>query len=705
MNKNKKRTCRTIGILTALLTLSLAAETSTYAQHQPESNSTATVKQLASLGSTALPLSNNAASNDFTSGPREAKEVEAFLDDFFAKDAIKKKAGAVTVSVVQDGKVLASKGYGVTDQTSKSPVDASRTTFRIASVSKVFTAAAVMQLVDQGKISLQDNIEKYLDGYEVTNSFDTPVTIENLLTHTTGFEVREPTDASYLTDASQKPISLKESIFAQFPSVLRKPGTSYMYDNFASRLQGYIVQQVSGEPFGSYMQKHLFGPLGMTSSSFTLTKDLAGRLVTSYDSEGSAIPVYNFSPSEWPEGSMVSTASDMALFMKAFLNDGQAADGTVILSPESVKAMSTYHIAIHPDLPDMTYGFESPVNPSKTNGEDVISKGGDILGFSSLLWLLPDRKTGVFVSYNSNQDSNQDLRNDLFTAFMDHYYTSRKVAFEPGGFKAQPANVLAKFEGLYSDLRIKLLTRVEVGDDGTLIVRDVSARHQLKQVDDLLFVDEQGKPLAFKTDEGGRIIYMKYSNLYSYAAKIPDDPAGFPDVTADHPYASYILGLKSLGYLTDDLSKPFQPLQAVTRGAFIHAFNSILSIPESANPSSFKDIEHSPYRKDIQAALEAGILNGTGSGLFEPDRPIRREEAAAIVFRLVAGSGIRVPDSTAVLAPGTSKWAVDAVSSAVNWKLHGPEVTESNDMFDYGSQRALNKQELAALLFTMLLPD
>ncbi|MNI87145.1 hypothetical protein D3C73_1443200 [compost metagenome] len=98
-------------------------------------------------------------------------------------------------------------------------------------------------------------------------------------------------------------------------------------------------------------------------------------------------------------------------------------------------------------------------------------------------------------------------------------------------------------------------------------------------------------------------------------------------------------------------------------------------------------------------------MNGTGNGLFEPDRPILREEAAVIVFRLLAGTGIRIPDSTAVLAPGTSEWAVEAVSSAVIWKLNGPEVSEFDGMFDYGSQRALNKQELATLLFRMLLPE
>ncbi|CAM4257151.1 hypothetical protein FHS16_001492 [Paenibacillus endophyticus] len=146
-----------------------------------------------------------------------------------------------------------------------------------------------MQLVDQGQTSLQDNIEKYLDGYRLTNPFGTPVTIENVLTHTTGFEVREPTDASYLLDSSRRPISLKESVFDVFPPVVRMPGESYMYDNFASRLQGYIVQQVSGEPFQSYMQKHVFGPIGMTSSSFKLNKGLVERLVTSYDMEGSVL--------------------------------------------------------------------------------------------------------------------------------------------------------------------------------------------------------------------------------------------------------------------------------------------------------------------------------------------------------------------------------------------------------------------------------
>jgi len=683
LNNNKRRPRRTTAFLAALLAVSLAGEASVFAQ--PGSAPLAPVIQPA--------VSAAAAIGVHTSGPRDAREVEAFLDAFFAREDIKQKAGAAAISVVQNGKALISKGYGMSNQSTKAPVDASKTAFRVASVSKVFTAAAAMQLAEQGKISLQDNIEKYLDGYKINNPFETPVTIEDLLTHTTGFESTQPSDASYVFDPSFKPVTLKESIFEAFPSVIREPGTSYMYDNFASRLLGYIVQQASGESFGSYVHKHIFEPLGMTSSSFALTDELADRMAVSYDPAGGAIPPYDLSPREWPEGSMVSTASDMALFMKAFLNDGRVAGGKAILSPESVKAMSTYHVAIHPDMPDMTYGFESPVEPAKTNGQGVISKGGDIIGFSSLLWMVPGSDTGVFVTYNANSD----LRNDLFAAFMDHYYEGGKTSFDQAGFKPQSKEELAGFEGLYSDLRIKFLTRVEASGDGSLTLSDVTGRYELKQVGGLVFVDELGKPLVFKKDADGRITDLKYLNLFSYAVKLQEAQRSYPDVSEDHPYASYIFALKTLGLLKDDPVKPFEPQQFVSREAFVQAFNAIWGIQTSSNPSLFGDIDDSPYRGDIQAAAESGLLTGTSEGSFEPNRPIRREEAALIAFRLLAGNEIREPDAAIPLAPGTSEWAAQAVSSAISWKLHGPEVAESNGKVDYGSQRGMNKQEMAAL--------
>jgi D-alanyl-D-alanine-carboxypeptidase/D-alanyl-D-alanine-endopeptidase len=699
----KSRRIRSMTVkLSAAVVLSLAIQTSAsaFAEQSNPVPFDAPAAFSSTVSKAAVPFSDPEPL--LSDGPQNATEVISFLDRFFASDAIILKAGAVSISIVRDGHVLATKGYGVVDKTAKGSINPEQTTFRIASVSKVFTAAAIMQLVDQGKLSLDDNIEKFLDGYQLTNPFNKPVTIANLLTHTTGFEVRDPDSSNFLIDPKAKAISLKDAVFANFPPVVREPGTSYMYDNFASRLQGYIVEKVSGESFDLYTANHLFKPLGMTSTSFKQTEDLTSRLAASYDSSGAPIPIYRLSPNPLPEGSMITTSADMAKFMNAFLNGGKAADGTVILTEDSVKAMSTYHMAIDPSVPDTTFGFEAPYLPAKTNGQFAIIKGGDVLGFSSLMWLMPENKTGIFVTYNTNGD----LRDSLMSAFMDHYYSGHLTNFGETGFQQQPQDELRRFEGLYKDLRSStIITQITVDGTGNLIVNDIiSGRHELKQVGNLLFIDEKGAPLAFKLDEQGNVSYLKYTNPVGYAAKTPK-AAGFPDIPANHPYASYIHVNQSLGLLTDDPSKPFGPTDTVSRGAFIHAILKQFNLPPSKNPSDFTDTSDSPYEGDIQAAKEIGVLTGVGKGLFEPDRPILREEAAVIIERVYVISGQQAPKLKPKLAPGTDYWALSAVSLMVNMKLYGPEVTVTNGVTDFGSKRPLNKQELAALQYLMLIPD
>lgn len=165
------------------------------------------------------------------------------------------------------------------------------------------------------------------------------------------------------------------------------------------------------------------------------------------------------------------------------------------------------------------------------------------------------------MTYNANSD----LRNDLFAAFMDHYFTGHPTVFEEKGFKSQSKEALARFEGLYSDLRTRFLTRIEAtAVEGTLTVSDVTEQHQLKQVGDLIFVDEQGKPLAFKIDGDGHVTDLKYLNLFSYATKLKEVQDSFPDVPANHPYGSYIFTLKSLDLLSDDPTALFEPQELVT---------------------------------------------------------------------------------------------------------------------------------------------
>nr|WP_306812936.1 serine hydrolase [Paenibacillus soyae] len=629
-----------------------------------------------------------------------AQEAAKFLDEFLASAAVKKEASAISVSVVKDGTVLVEKGYGLADKASGKAIDPAQTTFRVGSVAKVFAVAALMQLVDQGKIAIDDNIEKYLGGYEVRNPFETPVTIEMLLTHSTGFEVRDPTDQNILFNPSQKPISLEESIFSIFPPVVREPGTSYMYDNFATQLVGYIVQEVSGEPFVDYVDKHIFKPLGMTSSSFDPSGKLAGRLPVTYGMDGNPLPDYRLSPDVLPEGSMLTTAADMSRFMNAFLNDGKGPDGKAILSASSLQAMSSFHLSIHPDVPDMAYGFEAPAPIAAANGKPVIAKGGSIPGFESYMFLLPEENAGVFLS--AATESDMTLR--FFEAFMDRFYPG-DASFGNPDFPIQSQQQLERFEGIYRDLRISfMLTNIKASADGKLVAGDTAGEWKtLKQTGELLFVDEDGNPLAFVEDAEGRILYAKYTNPGSYASKLPEG-AGFSDIPADHAYASYIHGLQSLGVLPDTPDQPFGAEEEVTRAEFVHSLIQQFRLPASPNEPAFKDIADSPYKAEIQAAVELQLIMGTGDGNFEPNRPITREEAAVVTLRILQLSGYQLQESRTELVPGTSSWAEQAVKTLIDLSLHGSEVTEEDGLYDYGSARELNRQELAAIQYLLMLP-
>ena len=126
-----------------------------------------------------------------------------------------------------------------------------------------------MQLVEQGKVDLNADFRTYVKGLQFENPFDTPVTVEHLLTHTTGFEIRDPQPEDIHTN-SDKYITMEDYAKQHMPPVVRKPGSAYMYDNFSFLLLGLIVENVSGKPFETYMQEHIFKPLGMNDSSFML---------------------------------------------------------------------------------------------------------------------------------------------------------------------------------------------------------------------------------------------------------------------------------------------------------------------------------------------------------------------------------------------------------------------------------------------------
>lgn len=632
-----------------------------------------------------------------------SESAEAFLDTFFDSAEAKAQYVGASVVVVKDGKVLAEKGYGYADQESKTPVDPKSTAFRVASVSKTFTAAAVMQLVEQGKVDLQADFQTYVKGLEFDNPFDKPVTVENLLTHTTGFEIRDPQQEDIHADFD-KTVSMEDYAQQHMPPVVREPGSAYMYDNFSFLLLGMIVENVSGEPFETYMQQHIFKPLGMDNSSFVLNDKFKNQLATGYDAVHNPLDLYTLSPTPMPQGGMLSTAEDIGNFMIAFLNDG-VKDNERILKETTVKSMEQYRSSIHPVLPDTTYGFEAAFQlPGAGSSPAIITKAGDLIGFSSYLFLIPEQNTGVFLTYNQSGA----LRNLFYPAFIQTFFPQYAEPVVIKDFTPQSTNELQRFAGLYADLRLStIVSSLKNGgtEPGKLSISDAFlGPRTLIQVDENLFKDElTGQFTAFKEQADGTI-YMKepYLNPLGYEKK-GEQPQGFRDVRPDSPYAEAIYGLQSLGHYDNDATEAFQPKSAVTRAEFIENVLKMSGLkPSQTTPPSDSDWASHPAAGYIQLGYEAGMITGADSKQFKPNQVITRQEAMVMIWRSLQ---VQYPSELfqdVKLAGHADEWAVPAIQMMVKLGIHGPEVKVLEDgSVDVLARKPLVRQEEAAIMYQL----
>ncbi|MHC2831971.1 CubicO group peptidase (beta-lactamase class C family) [Bacillus sp. F9_6S_D1_P_5] len=621
------------------------------------------------------------------------KDVEAFTNKVIPEKMKKENAAGVALVVVKDNQILFQKGFGFSDKEKNTPIDPKKTVFRLASISKVFTASAVMQLVEQGKIDLNKDIVNYMGGLKYQNNMSEPVTMEHLLTHTTGFDYVDPRPEDIHYQDNDYTM-LKDYVEENMPTVVRMPGDTYTYDNFASMLQGYIVQNMTNTPFYKYMAKNIFYPLEMHNSSFVMTNFIKEKLATGYDAKGNAIPFYQTRPTDMPQGSMFSTGSDVANFMIAQLNDGKFKNNQ-ILQKETVEDMQKTKFALHPKYPNMTYGFEF-FSPQSHNGQYVFGKGGNIPGFSSLMWLIPEHKIGVFVV--TNKDSSA-LPIEVFDDFMNHYFPDKT---KPEYLNPNEEE-LKKFEGVYRDLRLKnLMSHVNISE-GKLFVSDkVYGKQQLKQIDPLLFEDEKGNYMAFKLHKDGTVKEMIHWNSGSSAVKL-SEPERFKDVDENHPYAKFINPLHQYEVLQANKEGNFNPESSLTRAEFVYWLSQIAYFtPPSKKEPVFSDVKNHPYAPHIQKLYEIGILYEKEGEQFNPDRAITRQEAAWITWQYLKMLG--APSADATLKGETDDWAIESVKNIVGHRLVGPEVIYNEDgSADYLSKQSMKRQEAAALLFYVLL--
>jgi CubicO group peptidase (beta-lactamase class C family) len=342
-------------------------------------------------------------------------DVETWLDGYLPYALQRGDVAGAVVMVVKDGEILVGKGYGYADVEDHKPVDPARTLFRPGSVSKLFTWTSVMQLVEQGKLALDADVNQYLD-FKIPDAFDKPITLRNLMTHTPGFEeVNKNVIVSDTTGVAPLDVFLK----AWTPTRIFPPGEMPAYSNYGTALAGYIVQRVSGEPFDDYVERHIFGPLGMEHATFRqpLPAQLKADMAKGYEvASDTAKPFEMVIPA--PAGSLAASGEDMARFMIAHLQQGRFGDAR-ILQPETAKLMHGTALTILPQVNRMMLGFYE----TNRNGRRAIAHGGDTYHFHSDLHLFIDDGVGIFISMNSGGKDGAAgaIRSALFEQFADRY--------------------------------------------------------------------------------------------------------------------------------------------------------------------------------------------------------------------------------------------------------------------------------------------
>ncbi len=420
-----------------------------------------------------MPAQVPAAAGSLTRG-----EVDAWLDGLMPAALNSTGIAGAGVTVVHDGKVLSTRGYGKADtgtgDTPARPVDPQQTLFRIGSVSKTFTATAVMQLVEQGKIDLDADVNTYLD-FTVTEPKG-KITVRHLLSHTAGFEeqirsVLVPPDTT---------LDLRAFVTNQ-PAQIFPPGTVPAYSNYGNSLAGYVVERVSGQPYAEYLHDHVFERTGMTSSSLAqpLPAALEPRLSRAYpDSSQPAAPFERVAAS--PAGGVSATPADMGRYMLAQL--GELPQNQSLMRPKTLAqmhapALGADTLGIFAQAPHMTLGFFD----NSRHGHKILGHLGDTSLFHSSMELYPDDKTGIFVTLNSTGRQPVDssmLREAVTAGFTERYFpvSAEELTPEPTA-AAHAAQAAGRYESSRSPrttfgalLRLSGQTVITAGPDGTILV-------------------------------------------------------------------------------------------------------------------------------------------------------------------------------------------------------------------------------------------
>lgn len=457
--------------------------------------------------------------------PAKPDAFVAFLDAIMTEAMAEYQVPNAVVAVTRGETLYALSGYGQRDISAGEGVDPATTLFRVASISKAVTATAVMTLVDRGLIDLDDDVNQYLDDFQVAAVEGTAVTFAHLLTHSGGLD-----DKIYYPTSVQDPdgyLTLSEALASSPPTRYAPSGVQTRYANQGYQLLGYLIEQISEMPFAAYVQEFVFEPLEMDSSTFEqeLPPALRARLAGRYEfaEEAGFVEEAFIYVNEMPAGGLYTTAADMANFMRMQLNEGRW-NGAAVLTPESVAQMQAVQFANHAALGGYGYGFWQATH----NGRLLVMHDGGGPAVSARLILLPDENVGIFLAH---QGGDPRFYLTVTQRILQEYF-GRATAVE-----SHTGGSVEQFAGLYKDNRyvhtgyFRLPTRVglewNIRADGDRLLLDdglFPGEQTYIQVAPGVFhrADDPDIRLAFQVDENNQVTRM---NAILYKIPLDFEPA------------------------------------------------------------------------------------------------------------------------------------------------------------------------------------
>lgn len=409
--------------------------------------------------------------------------------DRVINERYKDTAPGVVALIARQGKVIYEKAFGMANLELHVPMPTDAV-FQIASMTKQFTAVCILQLMEEGRLSLQDKLTKYISD---SSSNGQKITIEQLLTHTSG--IVDHSSLGNLPDNGKEetiPVNLAQSLLA-YPLAF-EPGTRWAYSNAGYIILGYIIEKLSGLSYGNYLDKHIFVPLGMTHSRYGDNSAIIPNRVPAYLVGRNGLVNFRMGPMPYAAGCILSTVEDLYKWNQAL----QA--GKLLKMTTLEKAFTSYRLTDGKET-DYGYGWQT----GDIQGSPEVEHGGVAGGYMSDAIYLRRDDIYVVVFVNVRDFSAEVTAGNLAAVAIGKPFNTHEIALSE--------DTLQSYAGTYVDEE-GLQRKITVENEGQLYYqRDGSTRYHMEPyATDKFFFENTSMVAKIRRDSSGRIAGLIVAN-------------------------------------------------------------------------------------------------------------------------------------------------------------------------------------------------